>query len=111
MIPALIIHAVSNYDTQKKNGSGIYYYVPALLKHFTASELNALIAPRAHLALAGTRDPLAPAAGLEIIDRELKRVYAEAGHTERWRLLRYDVGHQETAEGRQQALAFLRAQL
>jgi malate synthase len=28
MIPALIMHAVSNYDTQKKNGSGIYYYVP-----------------------------------------------------------------------------------
>jgi malate synthase len=28
MIPALVMHAVSNYDTQKKNGSGIYYYVP-----------------------------------------------------------------------------------
>ena len=28
IIPALVIHAVSNYDTQKKNGSGIYYYVP-----------------------------------------------------------------------------------
>ena len=30
MIPALIIHAVTNYDTQKKNGSGIYYYVPKI---------------------------------------------------------------------------------
>ena len=30
MIPALIIHAVSNYDTQKKNGSGVYYYVPKI---------------------------------------------------------------------------------
>jgi len=30
MIPALIIHAVSNYDAQKKNGSGIYYYVPKI---------------------------------------------------------------------------------
>jgi len=30
MIPALVIHAVSNYDTQKKNGSGIYYYVPKI---------------------------------------------------------------------------------
>ena len=28
MIPALVMHAVSNYDTQKKNGSGVYYYVP-----------------------------------------------------------------------------------
>ena len=28
MIPALVIHAVSNYDTQKAHGSGVYYYVP-----------------------------------------------------------------------------------
>ena len=28
MIPALVIHAVSNYDTQKSHGSGVYYYVP-----------------------------------------------------------------------------------
>jgi malate synthase len=30
MIPALVIHAVSNYDAQKKNGSGIYFYVPKI---------------------------------------------------------------------------------
>jgi malate synthase len=28
MIPALVIHAVCNYDAQKKHGSGVYYYVP-----------------------------------------------------------------------------------
>lgn len=92
-------------------GHGIYYYVPGLLKEFTASDINALIAPRAHLGLAGTQDKLTPLAGLDIIDRELKAVYAEVGHPERWRLLRYDVGHQETAEGRQEILAFLRAHL
>ena len=92
-------------------GHGIFYYVPGLLKHFTASDVNALIAPRAHLGLAGLRDPLTPVAGLDIIDRELKAVYAEAGHPERWKLLRYDVAHQETPEGRQEALAFLRANL
>jgi dienelactone hydrolase len=90
---------------------GVYYYVPGLLKEFTASDVNALIAPRAHLGLAGTRDDLTPRAGLDIIDRELRAAYAEAGHPERWKLLRYDVGHQETAEGRREALAFLRAQL
>jgi len=90
---------------------GIYYYVPGLLKEFTASDVNALIAPRAHLGLAGTRDDLTPLAGLDIIDRELAAVYAEAGHPERWKLLRYDVAHQETAEGRREALGFLRAQL
>jgi hypothetical protein len=92
-------------------GHGIFYYVPGLLKHFTASDVNALIAPRAHLGLAGLRDPLTPVAGLDIIDRELEAVYAEAGHPERWKLLRYDVAHQETPEGRLEALAFLRANL
>ena len=85
--------------------------MPGLLKDFTASDVNALIAPRAHLGLAGTQDKLTPLAGLDIIDRELKAAYAEAGHPERWKLLRYDVGHQETAEGRQEILAFLRANL
>jgi dienelactone hydrolase len=90
---------------------GIYYYVPGLLKEFTASDVNALIVPRAHLGLAGTKDALTPLAGLDIIERELKAAYAEAGHPERWALLRYDVAHQETAEGRQEALAFLRKHL
>ena len=92
-------------------GHGIYYYVPGLLKHFTASDLNALIAPRAHLGIAGLRDPLTPVRGLDLIDRKLRQVYAEAGHPERWKLLRYDVGHQETAEARGEALAFLRDRL
>jgi len=92
-------------------GHGLYYFVPGLLKHFTTARINALIAPRAHLGLAGLRDELTPVAGLDIIDRELKEVYAEAGHPERWKLFRYDVAHQETPEGRKEALAFLRANL
>jgi acetyl esterase/lipase len=86
---------------------GVYYYVPQLLKHFTTSQINALIAPRAHLGLAGLQDKLTPVEGLDIIDRELQQVYKAAGHPERWKLLRYDVGHMETAEGRQAILAFL----
>ena len=89
------------------SGHGVYYYVPALLKHFTTAQINALIAPRAHLGLAGLRDPLTPVEGLDIIDRELKAVYAAEGHAERWKLLRYDVGHQETEEGRRAILDFL----
>ncbi len=86
---------------------GVYYFVPGLLKHFTTSQINALIAPRAHLGLAGLRDDLTPLEGLDVIDRDLKQVYAAAGHPERWKLLRYDVAHQETAEGRQEIVAFL----
>ena len=97
----------------KKNLSahGVYYFVPGLLKKFTTAQINALIAPRAHLGLAGLQDKLTPVEGLEVIDAELKKVYAEQGHPERWKLLRYDVGHQETPEGRQEIVKFLKAQL
>jgi dienelactone hydrolase len=90
------------------SGHGVYYYVPGLIKRFTTAQINALIAPRAHLGLAGLQDKLTPVEGLDLIDRELKSLYADAGHPERWKLLRYDVGHQETAEGRQEIIAFLK---
>jgi hypothetical protein len=80
---------------------GIYYYVPDLLTHFTTSQMNALIAPRAHLALAGNQDALTPVAGLVKVDRELREVYARAGKPEHWQLLRYNVGHVETPEMRE----------
>ena len=86
---------------------GLYYYVPGLLKRFTTAQINALIAPRAHLGLAGLQDSLTPVEGLDVIDRELQRVYAAAGHPERWKLLRYDVAHQETPEGRREVVECL----
>lgn len=92
-------------------GHGVYYYVPRLLKHFTTSQINELIVPRAHLGLAGLQDRLTPVEGLDIIDRDLTRAYAQAGHPERWKLLRYDVGHQETPEGRQAIVEFLQRTL
>jgi hypothetical protein len=85
--------------------------VPSLLKHFTTARINALIAPRAHLSLAGNLDTLTPPAGLDRIDRELKQVYAAAGKPENWKLLRYDVGHEETPEMRREIIEFLRSRL
>jgi len=90
---------------------GVYYFVPSLLKYFTSAEINALIAPRAHLSLAGNRDPLTPPAGLDRIDLHLTRVYKEAGRPEAWKLLRCDVGHEETPEMRTAIIAFLRENL
>jgi dienelactone hydrolase len=87
---------------------GLYYYVPGLINHFTTAQINALIAPRAHLGLAGLRDKLTPVEGLDVIDRELQQTYAALGHPERWKLLRYDVEHQETPEGRLEIMAFLK---
>jgi malate synthase len=30
MIPALVIHILNNFESQKKNGSGVYFYVPKI---------------------------------------------------------------------------------
>lgn len=81
-------------------GHGIYYYVPGLLKHFTTSRMNALIAPRHHLALAGVKDRSTPPKGHDRVDADLKQAYLAAGHPERWELKRYDYGHQEIEEMR-----------
>jgi hypothetical protein len=88
-------------------GHGIYYYVPSLRKHFSAGQINALIAPRPHLGLAGIHDRLTPPAGLDRIDAEVGAAYDAAGVPERWRLSRHHCGHMETAAMRQEALAFL----
>jgi hypothetical protein len=91
-------HTLVEVDGLK--GHGIYYYVPDLLNHFTTAQMNALIAPRAHLSLAGNQDKLTPLAGLEKVDAELQKVYASAGHPENWKLLRYDGGHLENLQMR-----------
>jgi dienelactone hydrolase len=95
-------------ETRGLDGHGIYYYVPGLLKHFTTAQINALIAPRAHLSLAGEYDRLTPPAGLDRIDAHLRQVYASLGAEEAWRLIRYRTGHMETAAMRQEIQSFLR---
>lgn len=94
-------------ETRGLDGHGIYYYVPGLLKHFTTAEINALISPRAHLSLAGNWDKLTPPAGLDRIDTALKQVYADAGATGAWQLVRYNTGHFETWDMRSRIIAFL----
>jgi len=76
---------------------GLYYYVPGLLKYFSTASINSLIAPRRHLGVAGTEDALTPAAGLDIIDAELRSVYAAEGAPANWTLARFPCGHQEIA--------------
>jgi dienelactone hydrolase len=94
--------------TRNLDGHGVYYYVPSLRKHFSTAGINALIAPRPHLALAGIYDRLTPPAGLDRIDRELREVYAAAGAPEAWRLSQFPCGHLETAAMRAEAVAWLR---
>jgi len=87
---------------------GVYYFVPSLLKHFTASQINALIAPRPHLGLAGNYDKLTPPAGLDRIDAELTEAYSLADAPDAWKLLRYETGHFETAGMRSEIFTYLR---
>jgi dienelactone hydrolase len=94
-------------ETDGLDGHGIYYYVPGLLKHFTTAQINALISPRPHLALAGNKDALTPVNGLDRIDEELKRAYAADGAPDAWKLFRQDVGHTETPEMRAEIVRFL----
>ncbi len=87
---------------------GIYYFVPSLLKHFTTAQINALIAPRPHLATVGRYDQLTPEDGVDRIEAELKQVYADQGASDAWTLSRYDCGHMETAAMRQEVVEYLR---
>jgi hypothetical protein len=86
---------------------GLCVFVPGLLKHFTTAQINALIAPRPHLCLAGNFDVLTPPAGLDRVDRELRQVYQDEGAAEAWQMLRYACGHLETWAMRREVLAFL----
>lgn len=94
-------------ETRGLDGHGLYYYVPSLLKHFDTAQINALIAPRPHLAVAGNFDRLTPPIGLERVDRALREVYAEHDASEAWKLSRYNIGHFETAAMRAEIMAFL----
>ena len=89
------------------NGHGVYYYVPDLLNHFTTGEINALIAPRPHLGLAGLYDPLTPADGLESIDSYLRSVYSGFNAADCWRLSVHPCGHLETTAMRGEIMNFL----
>lgn len=95
-------------ESRGLDSHGIYYYVPNLLKYFDTAQINGLIAPRAHLSLAGNYDLLTPTKGLDKIDSELKRVYRHYKRPEAWKLLRYEVGHLETAEMRKEVINFLK---
>ena len=94
-------------DTNGLDGHGVYYYVPGLLKHFRTSEINALIAPRPHLSLAGNFDRLTPPTGLDRINAALCDVYRERGAPDAWKLVRYNTGHFETAAMRAEITSFL----
>jgi hypothetical protein len=81
-------------------GHGIYYFVPRLLKHFQAQDINELIVPRPHLSLNGRQDRLTPPAGVERIRDHLLPLYRAHGREQDCRIELFDCGHLETPEMR-----------
>jgi dipeptidyl aminopeptidase/acylaminoacyl peptidase len=93
--------------TKGLNYHGIFYYVPKLLKYFDTASINALIAPRPHLSVNGTLDVLTPVEGLDKVDEALKKIYADENAPDAWLMKNYTVGHDETAEMREDVMNFL----
>jgi hypothetical protein len=98
------ICCLTDYDELLRNNGlqahGIYYFVPALLKHFNTSQINELIVPRARLSVNGRNDPLTPPRGVEKVREYLLRKYTETGQEDNCRIELFDCGHQETPEMR-----------
>ena len=88
-------------------GHGIYYYVPALLKHFETKTINELIVPRPHVSLNGRLDDLTPPKGVEKVRDYLLPIYAKAGKAEDCRIELFDCPHEELPEMRQIILSWL----
>ena len=86
---------------------GIYYYVPSLLKHFTASQINELIVPRPHLSVNGRKDPLTPPRGVEMIRDKLLPLYRKNGHEADLKIGLFDCAHEELPEMRAQILEWM----
>jgi dienelactone hydrolase len=86
---------------------GIYYYVPSLLKHFEAADINELIVPRPHLSVNGRRDPLTPAPGVEKIRDHLLPLYEKHGKASDCRIELFDCEHVELPEMRKLVLEWM----
>ncbi len=91
-------------ESRGLDGHGLYYYVPALLKHFTTSQINQLIAPRAHLSIAGNYDALTPPAGHR---RRADRGLWKGRHGGSLEAAALRTGHFETAHMRAEVMKFL----
>jgi len=86
---------------------GIYYYVPSLLKHFQAADINELIAPRPHLSVNGRKDPLTPPLGVEKIRERMMALYRKYGKQADCKIELFDCAHVELPEMRKLILEWM----
>jgi dienelactone hydrolase len=81
--------------TRALSAHGIYYYVPSLLKHFQAADINELIVPRPRLSVNGRHDPLTPPLGVEKIRDHLLPLYRKYGGEPDCHIELFDAAHVE----------------
>jgi len=86
---------------------GVYYFVPALLKHFDTFQINELIVPRARLSVNGRKDDLTPPAGVEQVRDQLLPLYRTYGKAADCKIELFDCAHEELPEMRREILAFM----
>ena len=80
---------------------GIYYFVPAILKHFDTEAIYACVAPRPMLMLSGDQDRNAPPDGIEVLERKLAAVYQLHGRPDHFQSILYkNTGHEYLPEMR-----------
>lgn len=105
------IGCLTDFDEIVKQGyldeHGIYYYVPGLRNHFTASDINSLIAPHPRFAAVGIYDHLTPIVGVERIENDLYEVYEKLNARSDIKIKHYPTGHLETAQVRKDLMGFL----
>ncbi|MGO4936024.1 dienelactone hydrolase family protein [Fundicoccus sp. Sow4_H7] len=90
---------------------GFYSYVPGLLKHFSTTDIQSMIAPRKRLSLVGRFDGNCPLEGIEILDKHLTQHYRSLGASENWQSRLFGCGHKETAAMRKSWVDYLQFNL
>ena len=86
---------------------GVYYFVPALLKHFDTFQINELIVPRPHLSVNGRKDDLTPPAGVELVRDKLLALYQTYGRAEDCKVELFDCAHEELPVMRREIIAWM----
>jgi dienelactone hydrolase len=91
---------------------GIYYFVPAVFKHFDTEAIYSLVAPRPMLMLSGDQDGGAPTDGILVLEKKLDAVYRLHGKGENFRSVIYSrTGHEYLPEMKDEMAAWFQRHL
>jgi len=89
------------------NTVGLTFHIVGLYRYLDLPDLAALIAPRAVLAINGSRDRLFAPEGVDAAFRKIAQCYAKAGAAEKQRCRMYDAPHQFNAAMQAEAWEWL----